>query len=357
MWNRRQKIEHRNRMSENKKNKISSILTGFVIVVAIAAAVIAVVKFDATGRNKVKLPSDYVYSVDSAEAIAPELISCVQTGEQTATGFARSRAIALDADGRLYVAGDKGVNIFDTGGGLAESLSFDVEPAALCVDGGELYICMRNFVRVYDLQSGSFEDWQARGERSYFTSIAVDKDDVFVADAGGRIVLRYDKSGQLLNEIGKKDPERNIPGFSIPSPYFDLSVADDGLLRVVNPGRHRIEAYTYRGDLEFYWGSYSTQVEGFCGCCNPVNFAILDDGRFVTAEKGLTRIKIYDIDGNFENVVAGPEQLLNSDDGYKLSEFPEDAKKTLFDVAVFGNTIFVLDIAENRIMRFVPKQG
>ncbi len=344
-------------MSENKKKNISSVLIGIVIFAAIAAAVTAVVKFDATGREKTKLPGDYIYSVDNVKAIPAELISYVRTGEQTETGFAESRAIAVDGEGQLYIAGDKSIKIFDPDGGLADSLSFETEPTALCVDGSELYICMKDFVRVYDLQTGTYEDWADQGDkdRAYFTSTAVDKDNVFVADAGGRIVLRYNKSGQLVNEIGRKNPQRNIPGFSIPSPHFDLSVADDGLLRVVNPGRHRIEAYTYRGDLEFYWGGYSTEVEGFCGCCNPVNFAILDDGRFVTAEKGLTRIKIYDIDGNFESVVAGPEQLLNSDDGYKLSEFPEDAKKTLFDVAVLGDKIFVLDIAENRIMSFVPK--
>ena len=67
-------------------------------------------------------------------------------------------------------------------------------------------------------------------------------------------------------------------------------MASDGLLRVVNPGRHRIEAYTFDGDLEFSWGKVSVGIEGFCGCCNPVNFAILSDGSFITCEKGLTRV-------------------------------------------------------------------
>ncbi|MHC4639708.1 MAG: NHL repeat-containing protein, partial [Planctomycetota bacterium] len=126
------------------------------------------------------------------------------------------------------------------------------------------------------------------------TSIAVYENNVFAADAGNRIVMRYDTQGKLINTIGQKNTERNIPGFLIPSPYFDLAVGKDGLLRVVNPGLHRIEAYTFDGDLEFWWGRTSTLVEGFCGCCNPVNFAILDDRSFVTCEKGLVRVKIYD---------------------------------------------------------------
>ncbi len=50
-----------------------------------------------------------------------------------------------------------------------------------------------------------------------------------------------------------------------------------------------------------------TFPDGFCGCCNPVNFAVLPDGGFVTCEKGLPRVKIHDADGVFASVVAGPE--------------------------------------------------
>jgi len=35
----------------------------------------------------------------------------------------------------------------------------------------------------------------------------------------------------------------------------------------------------------------------------------LGDGRFVTSEKGLRRIKVYDAQGRFEALVATPEQL------------------------------------------------
>ncbi|MBM3243119.1 hypothetical protein FJZ31_43220, partial [Candidatus Poribacteria bacterium] len=50
-------------------------------------------------------------------------------------------------------------------------------------------------------------------------------------------------------------------------------------------------------------GYLSMDIDGFCGCCNPVNFAMLPDGRFVTCEKGLPRVKIYDADGTFSGVV------------------------------------------------------
>ena len=92
----------------------------------------------------------------------------------------------------------------------------------------------------------------------------------------------------------------NIPGLIVPSPYLDVKLARDGLLRVNNTGRHRVEAYTASGDLEFSWGKPPAAIEGFCGCCNPIGLALLPDGRYVTCEKGLPRVKVYSPEGVFE---------------------------------------------------------
>ena len=129
--------------------------------------------------------------------------------------------------------------------------------------------------------------WDSPGKQAWFTGLAVGENEVFAADAGNRVVLRYDKSGKLVGRIGEKNKERNIPGLIVPSPYLDVELGRDGLLRVNNPGRHRVEAYTASGDLEFSWGKPSAAIEGFCGCCNPVGLAMLPDGRCVTCEKGI----------------------------------------------------------------------
>ena len=62
----------------------------------------------------------------------------------------------------------------------------------------------------------------------------------------------------------------------------------------MNPGRHKIEAYTFDGELETSWGTPATTIGGFSGCCNPTHIAMLPDGSFVTSEKGLARVKVYD---------------------------------------------------------------
>jgi len=216
---------------------------------------------------------------------------------------------------------------------------------------------MKDHVEVYDRQGKRLATWQGLGDDAVLTSIAVSKNDVFVADAGNRIVLRYDTTGKLINRIGEKDQQRNIPGFVIPSPYFDLAVARDGLLRVTSPGRHHIEAYTFDGDLEFWWGQFSSSIEGFCGCCNPVNFAILEDDSFVTCEKGLVRVKIYDPAGTFVGVVAGPEQLVEGG-ASGVSEFGAGSQSGGFDVAVDGDgRIFVLDTIKNIVRIFTRKKA
>ena len=43
--------------------------------------------------------------------------------------------------------------------------------------------------------------------------------------------------------MNKKDTLKEIPGFIIPSPYFDLLIGIYGKLWVVNPGLHSFENY------------------------------------------------------------------------------------------------------------------
>ena len=79
-------------------------------------------------------------------------------------------------------------------------------------------------------------------------------------------------------ESAEKNADRNVPGFIVPSPFLDVMIHRDGLLRVNNPGRHRVEAYTFDGDLEGAWGKPTAAIEGFCGCCNPIAIAAWPTG-------------------------------------------------------------------------------
>jgi len=328
----------------------------FVVVLTAVAVVIggvAVVRLDTTGKKGSGLGKEFVYDVKDLAKIDPNLILYEEAAKAISTGFADSRAIAVDSQGSIYIAGDKAVRVFAENGNLLNEIKLSDGPRCLAVtDDGKIYVGMKGHVEVYDVRGKRLAAWKSLGDDAVLTSIAVSKNDVFVADAGNRIVLRYDTTGRLVNRIGEKNASRNVHGFVIPSPYFDLAVGKDGLLRVVDPGRHHIEAYTFDGDLEFSWGEFSSSLEGFTGCCNPVNFAMLEDGSFVTCEKGLTRVKIYDAGGAFVGVVAGPEQLVESGT-VGICYFPAECQAGGFDVAVdTTGRVLVLDTIKNVVRTF-----
>jgi hypothetical protein len=93
-------------------------------------------------------------------------------------------------------------------------------------------------------------------------------------------------------------------------------------------------------------------IEGFAGCGNPVNFALLPDSKYVTCEKGLPRVKIYDVDGTFVGVVAGAEHFPT----YTYDGFSSDQTGEL-DVAVDSDgRVLVLDAVERTVRIFTKIQ-
>ncbi len=332
----------------NPKSFIAVLVTVVVII-----SIIALLRYDATGRKGSGLDSKFIYDINELAEVDPNMIIYEETTPSFDTGLTKSHNIAVDSANSIYICGDNAIRVFNPNGDFTKELLLNDTP--LCIaptDDGRIYIGFKEHIEIYDVQGQKLSSWESLGEKAILTSIAVYGTNVFTTDAGNRIVIHYDTDGNIINHIGEKDPDRNIPGFVIPSPYFDLTVSKDGLLRVVNPGRLRIEAYTFDGDFEFAWGEPSVEIEGFCGCCNPVNIAVLPDGGFVTCEKGLIRVKVYNSDGGFVGVVAGPEQLAR-DIERKICLLPEECQEGGFDVAVNSNgRVYVLDTIKNIVRSF-----
>ena len=279
--------------------------------------------------------------------IDPKLIQYRQTGS-IAVAMKAVYALAVGLEDRIYVGGDKAIQGFDAHGTRQTQIALEDQPCCLAVGQadhvrpGRIYVGMRKHVEVLGPDGARAAVWEPLGEKAMVTSIAAAEQDVFVADAGNRIVWHFDTAGKLLGRIGARDDARNIPGFVITSPYFDLVVCPDGLLRVVNPRALRIEAYTFRGDLEAHWGQAAPTIDGFFGCCNPAHLAVLPDGRIVTAEKGAPRVKVYSSDGKFLCVVAGPHEI------------PTVAA----DLAADRNgRVLILDPVAKAVRIFEPKQA
>lgn len=319
----------------------------------------ALQRMDPYGENGSQLSKRFEYDLAAYKKVDAKQIAYQQTGE-VSLALTQPRGICVGLENRFHVAGDAAVLSFDALGSPLATLKLSGEPTCLTVGGpehkypGALYVGWAGKVARLDDQGAVVTEFsEGLDEKSVLTSVAVADEDLFVADAGQRVVLRFNLGGQLVKRIGERDEARGIRGFSIPSHSFDLAVSADGLLRVVNPGGLRMETYTFDGGLLGHWGQASAEIEGFFGCCNPANFALLPDGRFVTVEKGLPRIKVYSKQGEFECVVAAPDDLAP---GTIVEDARDDQRLKPFDVAVDSQgRVLVLDPNTRKVRIFERK--
>lgn len=262
------------------------------------------------GRGGNRPVGEFSYDVAALFEVDPALVLCEEAARFD-TGLREPRGIAVSRAGIVAVVGDEALRAFDgTGASLAEA---SLAAAPRCVaegSDGTFLVGFKGHVEVHTAGTWTRAAvWESLGEKAFLVSIAASPRWVYVADAGQRVVWRCEPSGKPAGTLGKKDDASGIPGFVLPSPHLDVAVAPDGLVRIANPGRHRIEAYAPEGHLELSWGKPTSAIEGFAGCCNPCNFALLPDGSFVTCEKGIPRVKIYDPRGAFVGVVAGAKEF------------------------------------------------
>jgi hypothetical protein len=303
-------------------------------------------------------PDDrFVYDVSEFEKTDPALLLYEPAGAFD-TRMAQVRRMTDWRDRGIVVAGDELLCLFDADGSLGKSWPLDRTPhCLLALNGDELMVGSGNRFQVFDSNGKSQFSSAPFGPKTYLTSIAVHEDRLFAADAGNReVVVCERQTGRVLDRFGKKDSARGNPGFNVPSPYFALGIGSDGMLRVVNPGMLRVETYTLDGRFVSAWGQPGMRIDRFCGCCNPVYFALTPAGDFITSEKGLARINVYAADGSFKGAVAGPDTLV-TDKELARRACVDCTVGSGFDVALAANgDVLALDPYSRTVRRFQPKQ-
>ncbi len=311
---------------------------------AFGGATLALSSPAARGAKEDGSVNPFAYDVERLAKTDPKLVGYEQTG-----GFSglhpEPRRIAVGPGDSLYVATKNGVDIMDRQGvKLGEIISTSPARCVAVAGDGTIYLGLRDHIEVFAAKGQRLATWDSPTGKSWFTGLTVGGDDVFAADSASRMVLRYDRSGRLVGRVGEKSQERNIPGLIVPSPYLDVKLGADGLLRVNNPGRHCVEVFTAKGDLEFSWGKPSAAIEGFCGCCNPIGLAVLPDGRCITCEKGLPRVKVYSADRTLDCVVAGPESFRDNSKAGSISERSDGTLGGLDAAVDSQGRIYILDL-------------
>jgi len=287
-------------------------LVNFVLIV-LAITIVIIIGKDFIGKKAGKnIENPYEYNVDEYRKVDSTLILYHETSSFPVNA-SDPKGITV-AGQEIFVVAEKMLLKYDYSG--KELMRKDIADTATCItvdSNHEIWIGTRHSVELFDQSGILLKRWNSFGDRSVITSLAVSGENVYVADAGNRIVYHCNTNGQVLARIGEKDDKIGVPGYVIPSPYFDLALDDSNLLWVVNPGRHTFENYNTDGSLRTSWGVTSFKIEGFSGCCNPAYMAILPDNSFITSEKGMPRIKLYDQHGQFKGVVASPDMFdLNS---------------------------------------------
>lgn len=213
-------------------------------------------------------------------------------------GKGQLNAVAISADNNVFLAGEPFIACYDSAFKLIWEFETGMPVTALAVSKERVYAAVEGIILVLDKKGKKVEEWGPFENNSMITSLSTNETYIAFADAANRIIFILDKDGIVKKLIGKSEEP-----FVIPSFYFDVVLGSDDKIFVANTGNKRIETRNMDGKILSFIGDSGTGPENFCGCCNPAHFAVIPGG-FVTAEKGINRIKILDTNGKFVEFVS-----------------------------------------------------
>ena len=262
-------------------------------------------------------------------------------------------AVALGPEGEYFVASEGRIDLLNNDGLPVKTVAVEGMPRCLFRDGEKLYACVDDHIEIRDLEGEILSIWPPFSRHSWLTSLTLQEDNLYAADAALRAILHYDHEWNFLKRIGERDPDDAIPGIVVSTPYLDVAVDPMGLFWTTNPGRHGLESYRSTGEPITSWYRPSMDIDGFCGCSNPAHIAFMENGNLVTAEHGLSRVKIYSPDHQLIALVEGPESFGESPD----KMLGPDQNGAISDLAVDASgRIIVLDGRKSELRIFQKKK-
>ena len=255
--------------------------------------------------------------------IPPELIGYRQTAvfATPVPGMPTSFALLNDSTFVVGSADPTMLSLFDETGALLRTIKLPDTPLAIACGTpntlftGKIVVAFPRVSAVYDTEGNRETSWEQPGQE--YRSLALTPTHVFAVCSRNRIAHRFDATGKYKNMFGNLNHPNRYLGFDgfivFAAPITMTFSPKSDLLYIANPGKHRVDVFTQDGTYQpkLGWGEPSGKLEGFAACCNPIGLAVLEDGRILTVEKGISRIKIYRTDGTLDTVVAGPDVLDN----------------------------------------------
>jgi hypothetical protein len=251
------------------------------------------------------------------------------------TGEGKLKAVAATASGTIYIAGESFITSYDSDYKVKWSLKTEKPVVALTIWGDSVFAATIETILVINSSGELKQEWGPFDENAIITSVTSNRTYIAFADAGNKIIMVLDKKGDVRSIIGQSGE-----AFIIPSPYFDVALDNSNTLFVANTGQRRVEKRDIEGKLLSYFGEPGLAPEAFCGCCNPAHFALIPGG-FVTAEKGINRIKILDGQGDFVEFISSENEFVPS--------IPLDI------ASADGKTIYAANPADSKLYIFNRK--
>jgi hypothetical protein len=245
------------------------------------------------------------------------------------------KAVTVSQSGIIYLGGDSFVSGYDSDYDQIWTLATPAPVTALAYFGDTIYASTIDMVLVISSEGKLLNDWGPFENNSIITSVSANKSNVVFADAGNKSLYILDKGGEVKRMVGRNDGQ-----FIVPSPYFDVALDNDGLIYVANTGHRRLETRGSDGATISYFGEAGTAPDAFCGCCNPAHFIKTKTG-YITAEKGINRIKILGESGEFIEFVSSNNDFTPS--------VPLDI------ASIDGNTIYAANPFDSKLYVFKRK--
>jgi hypothetical protein len=272
---------------------------GSVIIIVIILVFVSYIVFDVAFKEEKSRKSDS--AKDSS--LVPDNWYVSKIIEP---GPGKLKAVAVTGDGNILLAGESFVACFDSSYKMMWNTTTDKPVTALATEGATIYAATYETILVLNSKGEVTEEWGPFEDKAIITSVTSNSGYVAFADAGNRIIMVLDKKGLVKSIIGKTGEQ-----FVLPSAYFDVALGQNDTLYAANTGKRRVETRKTDGNLLTFFGEPGTAPGTFCGCCNPAHFAIIPQG-FVTAEKGINRIKILNKKGDFVEFVSSLNKFISS---------------------------------------------
>jgi len=245
------------------------------------------------------------------------------------------KAVTATTEGNIYAGGESFIVSYDNQLNKLWQIETPTRITALAMNGDTLFAASEEVIYLVSPGGEIISEWGPYEANCLITSASANKDYLAIADAGNKTVFIIKKDGEVHAMIGHFGEK-----LLIPSPYFDVYLTEDNRLYMAHTGKFRIETWTTDGRFVASFGESGSGPEAFCGCCNPAHFTVVPQG-FVTAEKGINRIKILGAIGGFVEYVSSVNDFVAS---------------TPLDVAsVDGKIIYGANSADSKLYVFKRK--